>query len=137
MNDEDGYYDFDQQNDDIDALIGPQGPTERGIYREHEEAQIIEEDGYGEPDEDLVIEDVGNVQKYSGDDEKLTQYRSAKYSDNDIKKLNKIAKAYGLNDSEALRMCVKIAWDSRGDEIEQLVKEVEKFERRMKKIRSH
>jgi hypothetical protein len=127
MNDDDGFYDFDQQNNDIDALIGPQVPIERDQRKYYED-----------PDEEPIIEDVEPVKNENEDgDEKLTQYRSAKYSDKDIEKLNKITKAYGLNDSEALRLCLKITWDTHGDEIESLAKEVEKFERRMKKIRSH
>ena len=127
MNDDDGFYDFDQQNNDIDALIGPQVPIERDQMKYYED-----------PDEEPIIEDVEPVKNENEDgDEKLTQYRSAKYSDKDIEKLNKITKAYGLNDSEALRLCLKITWDTHGDEIESLAKEVEKFERRMKKIRSH
>jgi len=130
MSDEDGYYDFNQQNENIDALIGPQGPIENNQSETYEEPDE-------EREEDPLIEEAVPITEGNEEDEKLTQYRSAKYSDKDIEKLNKIAKAYGLNDSEALRKCVKMAWDSCGDEIEQLAKEVEKFERRMKKIRSH
>lgn len=130
MNDDDGYYDFDQQHNDIDALIGPQAPVESN-----------QEEYYDEPEEETeeepIIEETEPIQEVNEEDEKLTQYRSAKYSDKDIEKLNKIAKAYGLNDSEALRLCIKMAWDTYGGEIEKLAKEVEKFERRMKKIRSH
>ncbi|MDD2260351.1 MAG: hypothetical protein PHO87_05070 [Acholeplasmataceae bacterium] len=127
--DEDGYYNFDQQNENINALIGPQDPIKNNQENSYNDTD-------DESEEESLIEEVEPIKEDNEDEEKLTQYRSAKYSDKDIEKLNKIAKAYGLNDSEALRLCIKMAWDTYGVEIEKLAKEVEKFERRMKKIRS-
>lgn len=129
MSDEDGYYDFNQQNENIDALIGPQGPIERNQEEHYDDP---EED----PEEEPIIEETEPIQEDTEEEEKLTQYRSAKYSDSEIKKLRKITKAYGLNDSEALRLCLKVTWDTYGAEIERLAKEVEKFERKMKKSRT-
>ncbi len=116
-------------NSDISALF-PDPVEEQQSYQEEYQEDVIEEQ-----EECEEIEENSSFE--NPDDEKLTQYRSAKYSDVDIERLRKIIKAVGLkNESEALRWILKTLWDIHGEEIERVAKEVERAEKRLRKIRT-
>ncbi len=117
-------------NNDISALF-PDRVEEQQSYQEE-----YQENSFDEQEENEEIETNDSSFTDAPDDEKLTQYRSAKYSDRDIERIRKIAKALGLNESEALRWVLKTIWDIHGEEIERISKEVERVERKMKKIRT-
>ncbi len=119
-------------NDSIDSMFEDNVCTKRTVGQEPEPQPEILED-----EEDVQIEDDGPEIIENVDDEKLTQYRTAKYSDRDIEKLAIIKLALGFTtDSEAIRWCLKTAYDYKGEDLEIIAKEIEKIERKMRKIRA-
>lgn len=54
-------------------------------------------------------------------DERLKNYRSAKYSDAEIERIEMIKQAIATdNDSKALRWCLEKVWDMYGEQIEKV-----------------
>lgn len=123
MDDErEGWYNFSQQNNDIDALIGPQEP---GEYQEKYVLEKAGDETVNDSDDCATnnIEKVKKTKKVDGDDEKLKHHRAAKYSDKQINWIENIKDALGTkSDSDALRWALDTVYNEHGGEIESIAK---------------
>lgn len=75
-------------------------------------------------DDASIIEDcktLDDVPKTEKRDDRLKNYRSAKYSDAEIERIEMIKQAIATdNDSKALRWCLEKVWDMYGEQIERV-----------------
>lgn len=124
---------FDNQNEDFSAVFSRKPRTEEHPVKSDDSNEHVDE--FAE-ENDIESDIVETSQAVKNDDEKLTQYRTAKYSDEDVRKLKIIERAMGLTPSAALRWCLKTAYETKGEDLELIAKEIEKIERKMRKIRA-
>lgn len=117
--------DFEKQNNNVNGLFGP-GSAE------------VDTEDYQEdiPDEQEGNHSTGEVKKVKrerkqkkSEGEKLTQYRSAKYSERQIEQLEKIKLAMGTtNEGEVLRWALDEAYRANKKKIERIVEEKQRIE---------
>lgn len=117
--------DFEKQNNNVNGLFGP-GSAEVDTD-DYQEDIHDEQEGNHSTGEVKKVKREGKQKKSEG--EKLTQYRSAKYSDRQIDQLEKIMVARGTkNVGEVLRWALDEAYRVNKKKIERIVGEKQMIE---------
>lgn len=113
-------------NSDISALFGEDANTQ---YAVQESSSDIENSVKEQVDTALGNDTKTSRKRNKTVAEKLTQYRSAKYSDRQIEQLEKIKEALSTtNDGEALRWALDAAYKANKRKIERIVEEKQRIE---------